>query len=394
MVLTQLAEDKSPVAVFSGTGGAARDIFNYCRPLDPDGRDLETPARQLPVSGSEEYIRGAQELLPQIQRAGSFTGHNGCKLLIFLNLEEAASASINGVEETVGEKLLEAVLNGCRTTREEILLAVAWGDKQVLRALLEREANWPDDGTVLRQATDSYLSQNTDKSRVQSGQAALALSNALVTQGATIEQQRGMLEATDAFLSAPSAQSQAAMLSHFVAPTPHDGLPSEASRGLVKQMKGWALEAALHRRDEELVTCLLEYGAEAPCVSPLELWKETRVLVRYDAEIMQAEEGGMWHAGDWTGVLSELVDGYDYNINVRAMLAGSPDAIKPTWTDLMMWSVLVGEPGLAHRLWGRSRMPLRAALMASQFCKLMADEPAASRSLLQNLKWAWWLMSL
>ena len=83
----------------------------------------------------------------------------------------------------------------------------------------------------------------------------------------------------------------------------------------------------------------------------------------------------MWHAGDWTGVLSELVDGYDYNINVRAMLAGSPDAIKPTWTDLMMWSVLVGEPGLAHRLWGRSRMPLRAALMASQFCKLMADEP-------------------
>ena len=40
--------------------------------------------------------------------------------------------------------------------------------------------------------------------------------------------------------------------------------------------------------------------------------------------------------------------------------------------DLMMWAVLAGEPALATELWGRTREPLRAAILASCVCKTLA----------------------
>lgn len=48
--------------------------------------------------------------------------------------------------------------------------------------------------------------------------------------------------------------------------------------------------------------------------------------------------------------------------------------IKPMWTDVTMWAVLAGQPGVAKLLWKRTTDPLRVALMASLQCQIAAAE--------------------
>ena len=65
----------------------------------------------------------------------------------------------------------------------------------------------------------------------------------------------------------------------------------------------------------------------------------------------------------WTAILAALVAGYDYHINVRMLdlrkrHATVTDAhapvdhaiLKPTWTDLTMWAVLIGKERLVRAL--------------------------------------------
>ena len=41
----------------------------------------------------------------------------------------------------------------------------------------------------------------------------------------------------------------------------------------------------------------------------------------------------------------------------------------PTWIDLMVWAVLLGERELARHLWARTAQPLRSALMAARLSR-------------------------
>ena len=52
---------------------------------------------------------------------------------------------------------------------------------------------------------------------------------------------------------------------------------------------------------------------------------------------------------------------------------GVAASLRPTWTDLGMWAVLVGRDDLAHCMWHKTATPLRDALMASQLCRRLAD---------------------
>ena len=49
--------------------------------------------------------------------------------------------------------------------------------------------------------------------------------------------------------------------------------------------------------------------------------------------------------------------------------------LRANWTDLMMWGVLSGQHDLAEALWEKTSDPVRAALMASQLCRRLKDEP-------------------
>ena len=113
--------------------------------------------------------------------------------------------------------------------REEILLAVNWGDQRVLQSLLAKEADWATEGS------DSNVE--------------------------------------------------------------------------ARYLKGLALEAALLQKDFRVVSCLLEFGAEAAHVNPVALFKRSAPLVRFDRETLSAGDGGVWATGAWDRVLAKLVDG-------------------------------------------------------------------------------------
>ena len=113
------------------------------------------------------------------------------------------------------------------------------------------------------------------------------------------------------------------------------------------------------------------------------------------ASMIKVKRGELW--GDaakgrdakWMDILEDLVDGYSFHLAVRKQQAteealeaarapstlslpqGEP-CVKPTWTDLMQWAVLIGQIPLAHICWRRSRAPLRAALMGSRLCRRMS----------------------
>ena len=62
---------------------------------------------------------------------------------------------------------------------------------------------------------------------------------------------------------------------------------------------------------------------------------------------------------------------------LREQLARDQHSLPTNFLDLMMWAVLAGQPALATELWGRTREPLRAAILASCVCKTLAtyNEP-------------------
>ena len=93
--------------------------------------------------------------------------------------------------------------------------------------------------------------------------------------------------------------------------------------------------------------------------------------------------------GKWA-ILIEWVPQLRAHIEARAdrrggvggLLAGGLPAgglpaggLRPTWTDLMLWSVLTREAALVKPLWACTTEPLRAALLASRACQRLRALP-------------------
>ena len=302
MAYHALKDDGSPVIVFCDTGGAAADLYRY----------YSTKGEAVVIAGesrSQKYADAVNRLLPLIVEAGTDKGHNGRELLEFVNLQQLFDGDLSSAEEVLERTILTSVLNGCKDTQQEILLAVAWGHVQVLQDMLQQESDWAIPGELTMRASSD------------------------------------------------------------------DMLGGSSSRAKARRMKAMALEAALMRKDEDVVKCLLDFGAEAAHVEFEKLFMRSPKLVTFDhGEMGITHEKRLWQNGCWPRVLALLVDGYDYHMDVREMVC-APRSLSPTWTDLTIWAVLVDDPEMAHVLWRRSRMPLRCALMASQFCRRMAVRP-------------------
>jgi len=76
-------------------------------------------------------------------------------------------------------------------------------------------------------------------------------------------------------------------------------------------------------------------------------------------------------------ILSEPVDGYKMHFptRMRQEVLSNVDALAPSWTDLMMWAVLIGEPKMAELLWSKTVQPLRSAVLASCMCRRLSKLP-------------------
>jgi len=312
VILSAVKTERSPVVLLTETGGAAGLLYEYMSAgVDAEGREhflQQLKARGGPWADEPDVPSLLREIIAHnfVRRADGSEKH----LLSFVKLADLEGDDLEGL-------MREALLCGCRSQQDELMLAVSWGDRDVLSQLLQNEAEW---------------------GRAQ-GEAVIA-----------------------------------------------------------KRLgKGLALESALNSLDETVVSCLIDFAAEAAYVRPAMLFDRSKI--KYDKRSMHAHlwatkaeavemEASFTRARDtrallpadrmskpsqkWMKILSALVDGYDYHLNVRA---SKPKDVKPTWTDLMMWAVLIGETSLAHTLWRKSRMPLRAACLASQTCSHLSKDP-------------------
>ena len=51
---------------------------------------------------------------------------------------------------------------------------------------------------------------------------------------------------------------------------------------------------------------------------------------------------------------------------------GNHRKLRPEWSDIFLWAVLVGKPEIAGLLWTKTQDPLRMAVYASLFCHHIA----------------------
>eukprot|EP00965_Chrysotila_dentata_P024991 828296-Pleurochrysis_carterae.AAC.4 len=161
---------------------------------------------------------------------------------------------------------------------------------------------------------------------------------------------------------------------------------------------GRALTAALYYTDLSIVQPLLDFGAEAThvdinilfvsskikydtCAMHEEAWVddgELKFMVRRVSSTRKATMGHLTELShyryQWQKVLSLLVSGYDRHFEARSKQRDA-SALRPTWTDLMMWAVLIGETDLAHMLWLKTYSPLRAVCIATKACVFLSKDP-------------------
>jgi len=302
MVKAAVVDESGPCVVFSDSGGAAADLYAYASSGRTEAERRGTLDELAAKADFPAYRDALLRHFPAIMAAGSCRGHNGRQRLQFIDLRELEDA--DQLELLIGE----AVLNGCTTQRDEMLLAVAWGQPDILRSILENEVEWPGEISTCR------------------------------------------------------------------------------------DLKGLALQTALQRLDLKVVQTLVDFNAEAHLCSPGKLFDISFLKSSDAASMIKVKRGELW--GDaakhtearWMEILEDLVDGYEFHLDVRkqqaseeataACAVAGPSAgevlVKPTWTDLMQWAVLIGQISLAQICWRRSRAPLRAALMASRLCRRLS----------------------
>lgn len=149
----------------------------------------------------------------------------------------------------------------------------------------------------------------------------------------------------------------------------------------------------------------------------LEVWYSHYIETGKRAECKTAQELGVKVSGNsnrWMDVFDTHVPEYKEHLFARSKIYaiahgtvwssatggrnsgadGGRQAVATTWTDLMLWAVLIGNIELARRMWSKTRQPMRAALIASQLCRSLSKKNhlfSDSRDLLElSLEYERW----
>lgn len=417
-----------PVLVIADSGGVAEDIYNYCT------QGLVLPTVDTEKGRDEEYVQQAREYLPQILEHGQKTGQNANQQLAFFKLSEDLDARDN-----LALDIEKAMLNDCPDVKQEALLAVKWKNPDILRkhllddsqAVLTRDENKAKDETkedvdVLQVA----LSRpgGADTSVVRTILTYVAEPTGITMDNLfhksfdryPVEETRGKWK--DSRMKRPSLHQMNQMKTKPSDRTSHRGsriLPSfgghDSGRDSLRvapeelsangnsgtPLKGATTPAydggagTLTPNAASTPTTVLASGARTP----------TGTFFRSSSrqKLEAAEVACAWYYA--SKVLSAVVDGYEDHLDARR--AVNP-TIRANWTDLMMWGVsgklilnaqlqlltthipadsvwlfvphnrqvLSGQHELAEALWEKTSDPIRAALMASQLCRRLMDEPS------------------
>ena len=329
--------------------------------------------------------------------------------------------------------LLDAMLNSCSSTEEEILLGVAWGEEPILERLLERRDVSPLTKATSLEAALLRADPQTLRTLLTFGaQPEYVVPARLFVQEfnvlhiyedlwSTANDVRTEREAT----RSARAPVKVSKLKRFQSLSSRPGSALKGMKGMgvkgVKEMgmKGMAVSSRLTPRvfgpkkdgtneptsedSSRLVQTRLPRIPPQTCDKSPDMTPEAApAAVRYeappdsaldaasglaldaasglapDAASDVASDGPQGLRRGWTRILAEAVDGYKFHLQARASMLPAGGNIKPTWTDLFLWSAISGRNSaplpmeLCMLLWRECRHPLRATLMASQFCRRSA----------------------
>lgn len=377
--------DEAPVVFFPQSGGFARDMHIYWK----DGKlpSLASFAKDNANNRNDayykDYVAKAAELFPKIKALGvkqDQTGEAGERPSVDFILfnDHVSNYEDDAYDGSLEFDLMDAILSGCRSTKEKILLAITWGNQDILQRLLEGETSWK---SAVQGSADAKPHESRKVGRLQKG---LALEVAL---------QRHDHSLTEMLISFAAEASNVRPWKLFS-----------------KEKKTWDSYGVLG----EL------FGVEE-IVAPGDQSAETRASRRFKPQTSKKDLMVSDDEMIWMKLLEKLVDDYAFNFHARmsprmsssrmslsfakrgadsngdakadkgdaksdhclseGVMYTLSEAVKPTWTDLFMLSALTGSMDLSRVLWRKSLMPLRAAVMASELCNSLTLKPICSRHL-------------
>ena len=394
-----------PVLVLSDSGGAAKDIYDYIMGVEvPAGGnvwDADNSKRKLPVEDGKgrdaAYVAKAAELLPKILHHGKMTGQNVTRQLAFFTLSKDLE-----FKDDLANAIQKAMMNDCPDVNEEALLSVVWGEPAFLQEKLEEAA-----GEIL------YIREKPGaaKQRKDLLQLGLLLKDTPVV---------------NTILRFTQSPSFVTMNDLFI--VPHNRYPvarteklwQTEKKKIAKLSAAKSIAAKAGWKKAGHLAALIATGS-----SPMKIMTNERTSLSgedkstgQDEASLTANKDEPQGDGGWQyaeGVLGMMVDGYqahlaarrrlftdesDYftrqiagtSLDLRVGLLGSWTVnlqqkdghgkvrfihrMAPSFGDLMMWAVLAGAHELATLLWTRTDEPIRAAIMASQLCRLLSRDDA------------------
>ena len=275
--------------------------------------------------------------------------------------------------------LLNAILDDCRTTNQAIRLAVEWGDATITRKQLQESS---EVGNSLRVeletallAADYELIKVLTDFKADPGKVRL---NRLV--GYDLEVNGEVLAASDAG-GLPSFAGG------------RRGSAASRKRSLMKKGSDARIDVRNSNGDKdqddkikpcehvrEQVEDLDEYRriSEDHC-PPLKNWNEP--AGHRDREFSNIREWcdersqvGFAVLAFWLG---EDLGGYvNTHLECRYLNRGGEGntaKLRPEWSDIFLWAVLVSQPEIAELLWTKTDDPLRMAVYASLLCRKLLE---------------------
>ena len=369
-----------PVVVLVDTGGAAADLYSWLREGCLEERDEDEEIRPEYEEFCNEYM---PQLLAYAANGGSFKGPSENRrgsvgdapsaassssgrrhpLLTFIDLadldrpQDDAQADMDD-SGGVDYALMHAILTCCRTPKEEVLLAVAWGEPALLQAALES-----NEGSSI--STTAHPAALSHARRDPFG-VSTALNLALLSGNPTMV---------------------AALIENNANP-----MSVELHRIFVQQrnryrLRGWSAEywssadgddnkpggSSMGKRLATRAKRISDPSApSAATASPI----TTTTTRRRRGSIMEAVRGdtsALDEFGAWN-IFTTWLPRYKWHVEVRR----EKGLLQPTWDDLLLWAVITNEPRLSSNtspLWKQCRDPLRVALLAAQLCQRLSVLP-------------------
>jgi len=334
-------DKRRPVVVVLDSGGAAKDIHEFC--VNGNLPTNELPKSDKGHAGRQDAVDKSPELLPKIKEFGEqLVGVTGAPLLTFVDTTKGATSF------TVD--LLEAILSMCPSAVDALMHAISWGHPEILR----------------KELSSKWTSLSRDN-------LAFALETALIT--ATKQRDERSLKCATILMDA--AVTTEGIGFNALCLSTSSRLTTVSIEYIENKLKERLnIESLLELEPEHM----LEDSDSQFRVESRSKHRKKSLVSRFSRVVRQPamkvgepplREGGHNTLGFFLLEQMCSVCGFVTHLRARSELGGIHR--EPCFTDLMMWSVLMGHFELSRELWRRSNYPLRSAVMARRLCLSLID---------------------